>query len=360
MDWQYNFVILESIPAEADVIAKLDVALVDFDPVPFEITPAILTGMEEALATAGARLRLAQARTGPAVLDFARDADLVMVQSVRPLLNRAVIGQLACRAIIRMGLGYDSVDVATATERGILVSNVVDWCNDEVADHAVALLMSGVRRVGPMDRALHQGMWDRGPALEIVRLRGKTLGILGFGRIGQAVAARMAPFHMRIIAHDPYLDSVAAERLGVMSVSLDELLAQSDVLTIHARLTPQTRHLLGAAEFAKMKPGAYLVNTARGPIIDEVALAEALASGRLGGAALDVMEVEPLPADSPLVGLNNTILTPHLASFSREASAQLYQMSAEIAASLLRNHWVPTIVNPEARSQAEARFGAFQ
>ena len=339
--------------------AKLDVALVDFDPVPFEITPAILTGMQATLAAAGARLRLAQARTAEAVLDFAREADLVMIQSVRPLLDRAVIGELACRAIIRMGLGYDSVDVAAATERGILVSNVVEWCNDEVADHTVALLMAGVRRVGPMDRALHQGVWDRGPALEIARLRGKTLGILGFGRIGQAVAERMAPFHMHMIACDPYLDPLTVERLGVTPVALDELLARSDVLTIHARLTPQTRHLLGAAEFAKMKPGAYLVNTARGPIIDETALAEALAAGHLGGAALDVMEVEPLPAGSPLVGLNNTLLTPHLASFSREASAQLYQMSAEIAANLLRNRWAPTIVNPDARPQAEARFGAF-
>jgi D-3-phosphoglycerate dehydrogenase len=236
---------------------------------------------------------------------------------------------------------------------------VVDWCNDEVAEHAVALLLAGMRRVGPMDRALHQGVWDRGPALEIVRLRGKTLGILGFGRIGQAVAERLAPFHMQMIACDPYLDADLAARLGVMPVSLDELLARSDVLTIHARLTPQTRHLLGAAEFAKMKPGAYLVNTARGPIIDELALAEALSSGHLGGAALDVMEVEPLPASSPLVELNNTILTPHLASFSREASAQLYQMSAEIAAALLQNRWVPTIVNPEARAKAETRFGAF-
>jgi D-3-phosphoglycerate dehydrogenase len=350
---------IERIFAEADVNAQLDVALVDFDPVPFEITPEILSGMEETLAAAGARLRLAQARTAEAVLDFAREADLVMIQSVRPVLDRAVIGQLSCRAIIRMGLGYDSVDVAAATERGILVSNVVDWCSDEVADHTAALLMAGMRRVGPMDRAMHHGEWDRTPAVQIVRLRGKTLGLLGFGRIGQAVAERLAPFNMQMIAYDPYLDRAAAARLGVTLVSLDELLARSDVLTIHARLTPQTRHLLGAAEFAKMKPGAYLVNTARGPIVDEAALVDALTSGRLGGAALDVMEIEPLPASSPLVSLNNTILTPHLASFSREASAQLYQMSAEIAAGLLQNRWVPTVVNPEARPLAESRFGGF-
>ena len=340
--------------------ARFQVALVDYDPVPFELTPQIRTGMEQILAEAGAELRFGQYRTEAAALEFARSADLVMIQSVRPVLNRAVIAQLACRAMIRMGLGYDSIDVPAATEAGILVSNVVDWCNDEVADHASALLLAGLRRVGPMDRALHRGVWDRQPAMEIVRLRGKTLGILGFGRIGQAVARRMSAFGLELIAYDPYIPPAIAEAYGVSLVSLDELLARSDALTVHARLIPETRHLLGAAEFARMKPGAFLVNTARGPIVDEVALVEALSAGRLSGAALDVMETEPLPADSPLAAMENVLLTPHLASFSREASAQLYQMSAEIAAALLQNRWVPTIVNPQARPLAEARFGIFQ
>jgi D-3-phosphoglycerate dehydrogenase len=327
------------------VNARFSAALVDFDPIPFDITPAILAQMEGTLAAAGAELRIGQARSAEALLAMAQTADLVMIQSVRPLLNRTVIAQLSCRALIRMGLGYDSVDVAAASERGILVSNVVDWCNAEVADHAMALLLAGLRRVGPMDRALHQGVWDRSPAMEIVRLSGKTLGILGFGRIGQAVAERMAAFGVQIIAYDPYLDGAAAARLRVTGVTLAELLERSDFITIHARLVPETRHLLGAAEFARMKPGAFVVNTARGPIIDE--------------PALDVMETEPLPAHSPLVGLPNTLLTPHLASFSREASAQLYQMSAEIAAALLQNRWVPTVVNPQARALAEERFGKF-
>ena len=338
---------------------RFSVALVDYDPIPFDITPAIQAQMEQTLAAAGAELHIGQARSAEALLEMAQTADLVMIQSVRPLLNRAVIAQLACRALIRMGLGYDSVDVAAASERGILVSNVVDWCNAEVADHAVALLLAGLRRVGPMDRALHHGVWDRSPAMEIVRLSGKTLGILGFGRIGQAVAERMAAFGVQIITYDPYLDQAAADRLRVTGVSLAELLERSDFLSIHARLIPETRHLLGAAEFARMKPGAFVVNTARGPIIDEPALAAALGSGHLGGAALDVMETEPLPAHSPLVGLSNTLLTPHLASFSREASAQLYQMSAEIAAALLQNRWVTTVVNPQVRALAEERFGKF-
>jgi D-3-phosphoglycerate dehydrogenase len=196
--------------------------------------------------------------------------------------------------------------------------------------------------------------------MEIVRLRGKTLGILGFGRIGQAVARRMSAFGFRLIAYDPYLDPAVAAALGVQLVSLKELLAQSDALSVHARLIPETRHILGAAEFAQMKPGAFLVNTARGAIIDEPALVEALRGGRIGGAALDVMETEPLPAGSPLVAMENVLMTPHLASFSQEASAQLYQMSAEIAAALLQNHWVGTIVNPQARELAEARFGKFK
>jgi D-3-phosphoglycerate dehydrogenase / 2-oxoglutarate reductase len=336
-----------------------DVALVDYDPVPFEITPAIQQGMARRMAEVGANLRLAQCRTPEAVLEFARAADLVMIQSVRPLLDRAVIDQLACRAIIRMGLGYDSVDVVAASERGVLVSNVVDWCNDEVADHAAALILAGLRRLGPMDRAMHRGAWDRQPGMQIVRLRGKTLGILGFGRIGQALALRMAAFGLELIASDPYLDAAAAQRLGVTPVAFDELLARSDVVSVHARLVPETRHLLGAAEFARMKPGALLVNTARGPIVNEAALAAALQAGQLGGAALDVMESEPLPPDSPLVKMENVLLTPHLASFSREASAQLYQMSADIATHLLQNRWVTTIVNPQARPLAETRFGLF-
>lgn len=338
----------------------LDAALIDYDPVPFELTPAIREGMTQTLAQAGVQLRIAQCRSEEAVLEFARQADLVMIQTVRPLVNRAVIEHLACRAIIRMGLGYDSVDVAAATEKGILVSNVVDWCNDEVADHASALILAGLRRLGPMDRALHRGIWDRQPAMEIVRLRGKTLGILGFGRIGQAVAERMCAFGLELISSDPYMNMAAASRCGVMPVTLEELLARSDVLTVHAPLNPETRHLLGAAEFAQMKPGALLVNTARGAIIDEPALVEALRAGRPGGAALDVMETEPLPGDSPLTGMENVLLTPHLASFSQEASAQLYQMSAEIAADLLQNRWVPTIVNPRARESAEKRFGVFK
>jgi D-3-phosphoglycerate dehydrogenase len=342
------------------VAALLDVALIDYDPLPFDITPAIRAGMTQTLAQAGAQLRIAQCRSQEAVLDFARRANLVMIQSVRPLVDRVVIGQLACRAVIRMGLGYDSVDVAAASEKGILVSNVVDWCNDEVADHASALILSGLRRLGPMDRALHRGVWERQPAMEIVRLRGKTLGILGFGRIGQAVAERMAAFGLELIASDPHIDMAAASRLGVMPVPFEELLARSDILTVHARLVPETRHLLGTAEFAQMKPGALLVNTARGAIVDEPALVEALRAGRPGGAALDVMETEPLPGDSPLIGMENVLLTPHLASFSQEASAQLYQMSAEIAANLLQNRWVPTIVNPQARELAEQLFGKYR
>lgn len=338
---------------------RFDVALVDYDPVPFDITPAIRAGMQQTLALAGADLRIAQRRSEITVLDFARTADLVMIQSVRPFLNHEVIGQLACRAIIRMGLGYDSVDVAAASERGILVSNVVDWCNDEVADHAAALLLAMLRRLGPMNHGMHRGVWDRQPAMEIVRLRGRTLGILGFGRIGQAVAQRMAAFGLQLIASDPYLDRAAAKRCGVTPVSFDELLARSDALSVHARLVPETRHLLGAAEFARMKRGALLVNTARGAIIDEHALVAALQSGQLGGAALDVMETEPLPSDSPLVQMENVLLTPHLASFSQDSSAQLYQMSAEIAAALLQNRWVPTVVNPQARLLAETRFGKF-
>jgi D-3-phosphoglycerate dehydrogenase / 2-oxoglutarate reductase len=229
-----------------------------------------------------------------------------------------------------------------------------------VADHTAALILAGLRRVSAMDRDLHNGVWDRKRALEVGRLWGKTLGILGFGRIGQAVARRMAPFGFRMVTYDPYLDPAAAQLCGVTPVSFEDLLTQSDVITIHALLTDHTYHLLGEAEFARMKPGAYLVNTARGAVIDEPALIAALRAGHLSGAALDVMETEPLPAGSPLANMDNVLLTPHLASFSREAAAQLYQRSAEVAAALLAGQWTRTIVNPQVRALAESRFGPFR
>ena len=337
------------------------VVLVDYDSDLFDITPLSNLGMVETLGKANATLEIAQRRTEEDALAMARDADLVMVQSVRKLLTANVVPALTkCRGIVRLGLGYDSVDVAAATQAGIPVSNVIDWCNDEVAEHAVALLMAGVRHVAQLDRSVRAGVWSREIAVPTYRIRGKTLGIIGFGRVAQTVAECVAGYGLTRLAFDPYVDETTMTQAHVQKVELGELLRRSDFITIHARLTEQTHHLLGASEFGTMKRNTFVVNTSRGALIDEVALVAALQTGQIQGAALDVMEQEPLPADSPLRRLENIILVPHSASYSIEAVDTLYRLGADIAKRLLQGYWVRTIVNPGVKRQAEARWGRFK
>ena len=336
------------------------VTLVDYDDDLFDITPSTRQQMHDALARVGATLEIDQRRTSEAVLHMAADADLVMVQSVRPLLDAEMIPKLArCRGMIRLGLGYDSIDVAAATAAGIPVSNVVDWCTDEVAELAVAHLMAGARRLLPLYGRLRQGAWEREAAVPTYRVSGKTAGVVGLGRTGRATAGRLRGLGLTVIACDPWLDAEAVAHCGAEKVSLDELLARADFCTLHVPLTSETHHLLDAEAFARMKDGVFVINTSRGAVIDEAALVEALRSGKVRGAGLDVMEQEPLPLDSPLREMDNVTLTPHVASYSVESVATLYRYGAEIAARLVTGEWVDTIVNPEVRAQAEARWGAY-
>jgi phosphoglycerate dehydrogenase-like enzyme len=202
---------------------------------------------------------------------------------------------------------------------------VPDYGTEDVADHTIALLLDCARRVTQSDRALRAGQWLPYARLgAISRLRGATLGLLGFGRIAQAAAARARAFGMKLLVHDPGVaDAVVEEAGAVRAGSLHDLLARSDALSVHLPLTPSTHRLIGATELAAMKPGALFVNTSRGEIVDERALAAALADGRLGGAGLDVFEVEPLPHDSPLIEMESAVLTPHSAAFSEQALAEV-------------------------------------
>jgi D-3-phosphoglycerate dehydrogenase len=291
---------------------------------------------------------------------MAGGADLVMIQSVRPLLSDRVIPELTrCRGIIRLGLGYDSVDIAAATDAGIPVSNVVDWCTDEVAEHAIALLFAAARRLTPLNQMVRSGGWERDAAVRIHRISGQTLGIIGFGRVGREVSQRMGAFGLNIIAYHPRQDTEAISRYGARKVALDDLLREADWITLHLPLTEETYHMIGPHELGLMKDGVILVNTARGAVIDESALVEALRSGKIGAAGLDVMEQEPLPAGSALRQFSNVTFTTHVASYSQEAVETLYRFGAEIGADMLSGTWVSTIVNPDVRGKAEARWGAF-
>lgn len=342
-------------------MARYHTVLVDYDDDLFDITPQTLDDMRETLAAVDADLAIGQRRSEEAVLDMARDADFVMVQSVRPLLTARVIAQLSqCRGIIRLGIGYDSVDVAAATEASIPVSNVTDWCTDEVAEHAMAHMFACARRLTPLHTAIADGGWERDAAVPAFRIRGKTLGVIGFGRTGRALAQRMSALGVTVLAYHPRQDAQTVAQHGAHKVPLDELLQRADFISLHVPLTEETHHMLDADAFAKMKDGVILVNTSRGAVIDETALVAALRAGKVHSAGLDVMEQEPLPVDSPLRAFGNVTFTSHIASYSVEAVETLYCFGARIAADLLSGNWVSTVVNPEVRPKAEARWGKYR
>lgn len=248
------------------------------------------------------------------------------------------------KIISRWGVGYDSIDIPKATELGIVVANTPGFLDEAVADYAFALLLALARRVAEGHDLMQRGQWQMVWGTDIA---GKTLGILGCGRIGQAVARRAAGFNLRLLGHD-IRPNPAAEQLGVQFVSLDELLAQSDFLSLHAALTPQNRGLIGEAQLRRMKRNALLVNTARGALVDEAALVRALNEGWIAGAALDAYVTEPLPADHPLRRAPNVLLTPHLASYGRETGARVSLASAQAILDLLQGRQPQFVVNPEA------------
>ena len=327
--------------------------LVDYDEDLF--VPPDWVGDE--LAPHGIEWIVGQHRTPEAVLEAARTADVAMVQSVRPLLTRDVIEGLdRCRCIVRLGIGYDSVDVAAATERGMLVCNVPTYCVDDVADHALALLMGSVRHVSRQDRWIRAGRWDRTGARPARRVKGCTLGLIAFGRIARALAERVSGFGMTLLAYDPYVAAETIARHGAQKVELDELLQRADFVSVHSPLTDETHHLLSTREFSLMKKGVFIVNTSRGPIVDESALVEALRSGKVWGAALDVLEHEPLPLDSPLRGFDNVTFTPHVGASSEESTADLYRAGCQIAIDVHNGRWPQSVVNPEVEATTSHKY----
>ncbi|MGI6376498.1 MAG: C-terminal binding protein [Anaerolineae bacterium] len=319
------------------------VALVDwsdeFWPMGFE---------QDRLAAVGARWVQRRCLTEEEMLAVARDALVIIVQSIRPLLTRRSIAQLTrCRCLVRAGAGFDSIDVAAATERGMMVCNTPTYCTDEVADHAIALLLACLRHVPRLDRGLRRGDHTMTIIDHTRRVAGSTLGIIGFGRIGSRVAQRMRGWDLRILACDPYVGEDRVQRYGAELVSLDELLQASDFISMHVPLTPETHHLIGRRELALCKPSAILVNDARGQVVDQAALVEALREGRLWAAGLDVFESEPLPDDSPLLSLENVVLTPHAAAYSPQSRADLYALMCEIGSDVAQRRTPRFVVNPE-------------
>jgi D-3-phosphoglycerate dehydrogenase / 2-oxoglutarate reductase len=293
-----------------------------------------LDPVEQVLRPLGARLSLAASGAAPDILAVARDADALLVCYAK--LPGDLIRQLTrCKVIARTGLGVDNIDLAAARERKIAVTYVPDYCMDEVSDHAMALLLALARKVAHANSLVQGGRWEMAAVAPMHRLRGRTLGLVGFGNIPRALAPKAKAFGLRVLAYDPFVAQDVFSSAAVEGVGLGELLASSDFISVHAPLTPQTRGLIDASALAKAKPGALIINTARGPLIDEKALIAALDSGRIGGAALDVLETEPPPNDFALIGRPNVILTPHTAFYSVEALEELQAKSATDVARVL-------------------------
>jgi D-3-phosphoglycerate dehydrogenase len=287
-----------------------------------------------ALARVDFEMRMAKSASADDILAVARDADAVLVTYAK--LDAPLLRQLTrCKAIGRFGLGVDNIDIKTAAELGISVNYVPDYCMHEVSDHAMALLLALARKIPLSNKLVQAGRWEMPAVVPIHRLAGRVLGLVGFGNIPRALAPKAKALGLRVLTHDPYVVPDALAAAGVEGVGFDRLLEMSDFVSIHAPLLPATRGLFNADTFRKMKKGAVLINTARGPLVDEDALVAALDAGQLGGAALDVVTTEPLAKDSKLIGRDNVILTPHTAFYSVEALAELQTKCAADVARVL-------------------------
>ena len=272
-----------------------------------------------------------------------------------PVHEPVITAAKKCQIIARYGIGLDNIDVDVATAHGIVVTNVPAYCIDEVSDHAMALLLACARKIPRFDRTVRNGTWDQNIGPEMHRIRGKRLGIVGFGRIGQAIIPKAKAFGLAINVCSPRTDSKRIQAAGAEKVTFSELLATSDFITIHAPLTKETEHLFSDAEFRAMKPTAFLINTARGGIVDTAALTAALRNGDLAGAGLDVLETEPPESDAELLTLNNVVVTPHAAFVSEDAILELEVTAATCVAQVLTGQLPESVVNPSVLEQPNLR-----
>lgn len=306
----------------------------------------------------GATTKFARCATEDDIIEQCKDADILIYYGLYTPFTENVLSQLPkCKLIARYGIGMDSVDLDAATKYGIVVSNAAEYCVPEVADHATALILSQARRVTMLDRFVRAGKWAGSTAYTgpVVRLSSQTVGFVGFGRIARHAARNIVNIFGSLLAYDPYVTQEQADAYQVKMLPLDDLLAQSDYISVHTPLMPQTRGLIGAAQLAKMKPTAYLVNTSRGPVVDENALIAALQAKQIAGAALDVFDTEPLGDDSPLRQMDNVILTPHFAAYSEHAIVDLRAAVTTTVSDVLQGYLPRHILNGKVISRFDLK-----
>ena len=292
----------------------------------------------------GATFIVTYFRNADELREIVHDADILMFNDAH--ITKDVIDALEkCKMIIRYGIGYDNVDLEAAGRKGIYVCNAPSYGTYDVAEHAMALLLSACKHIPLADRCAHVGQWNADRVGKVRRLRGKILGIVGFGRISREVAARARAFEMDILVYDPYQTEEAIDAAGYKKVELETLLELSDYVTLHSPLTEETHHMMGMAQFKLMKKDAVLINTGRGALVNENELVFALLSGEIGGAALDVFETEPLPGNSKLLQMENVVLTPHVAWNSFEGVDDLHAEVIENVVRVLHGEVPQNIVN---------------
>ena len=309
------------------------------------------------LAAGGAEIIVAPNGDEDTLVELARDVDGILTCFAK-VTERVVRAAEKCVVIGRYGVGVDNIDVDTATELGIAVTYVPDYCIPEVSDHVMAMLLSWNRRIVFFDRTTKTKGWGtEGLGMRIMRLEGKKLGIVGFGRIGRAVADRARAFGLQVLVADPFVTPEAAQEAGAVKMELMELLGESDFVTLHSPLIPQTQGMMGKDEFAQMRPDAFLINAARGGLIDEDALYTALTSGQIAGAGLDVLvDLDP-PIDHRISQLENVIITPHTAFFSQEAVLELEERAAGEVVSVFQGRMPDNLVNPAVLDHPRTKIG---
>ena len=305
---------------------------------------------KEEFGRVGAELILAQAQEENHLIQACREADGLLNQYA--FLTRRVLENLPkCKVVSRYGVGVDSVDLKAATDLGIIVANVPDYCLGEVADQTISIILALIRKTAFFDQKVKSGQWDFRLGIPINRTRGKTLGLIGCGKIGMEVSKRISSFGIKVIAFDPYIGKTPEV---IELKDIDSVLKESDIISIHCPLNDSTRHLIGEREFTKMERKPLLVNTSRGAIVDEKDLINALKQGHISGAGLDVLEKEPPDAQNPLLKMENVVLSPHIGFYSEESISELKRRTAKNVSEVLMGKWPSSVVNYEVMGKTRA------
>jgi D-3-phosphoglycerate dehydrogenase len=330
------------------------------------VTVAVIGGgsgrgtIPERLTAAGATVVTADGTSEERVIATCADADVVQVFGLAPFTERVLAALPRLKYIQQCTVGYDRIDVEAATRHGVMVANSPLFCLEEVSDHAVMLIMACARKLSQQLHAERRVGWDRQAAVEqmgpIYRMRGKTVGFVAFGKIARLTAEKLSGFGMRYLAYDPFLKPEQVRQWKVELVSLDELCKQSDFISMHALLNADTRGMFGRAQFGAMKPTSYFVNTSRGATVDEAALIEALREGRIAGAGLDVVEVEPPSPDNPLLDMPNVLWTPHTAGYSVDAMADNSEQTTDEIVRVLNGDPPRALVNADVLANARLKL----